>query len=126
MRPIDTCAHVKLVSADYARRHQLAPILKEVDVLARHAETLTGYLEKALGLGVDDDKVPRDSRLYRPSLAAHDQIRDDDDWTHLIDLARDSYFALAAVTRRPRGESAPTVDGVRPGTVQATCASRAD
>ena len=98
MRPIDTCAHIKLVSADYARRHQLAPILKKVDVLARHAETLTGYLEKALALGVDDDEVPRDSCLYRPSLTEHDPIRDDDDWTHLIDLARDSYFALASVT----------------------------
>ena len=100
IRPIDACGHVKLVSGDDDSRHPFAPIPEEADVLARHAETLTGYLEKALALGVDDDEVFQDSYLYRPSIAAHHQNHDHDGWTHLIDLVRDSYFVLAAVKRR--------------------------
>ena len=100
IRPIDACGHVKLISGNDDSRHQVAPILEEAHVLARHAETLTGYLEQALALGVDDDEVYRDSYLYRPSIAAHDQNRDHDGWTHLIDLVRDSYFTLAASMRR--------------------------
>ena len=80
-------------------RHQVEGILKGPEVLSRHAETLTGYLEQALTLGVYDDDVYQDSSLYRPSIAPHDQNLDHNGWTHLIDLVRDSYFALAALNR---------------------------
>ena len=98
--PIEACGHLKLVSGDDDSPHLVASILKKDNVLARHAATLTGYLEKALELGVDDDEVYPHSYLYRPSIAAHDQNGDDDGWMHLIDMARDSYFALTAVKRR--------------------------
>ena len=40
-----------------------------------------------------------DSYLYRPSIATHDQNQEHDTWTHLIDLVRDSYLALASADR---------------------------
>ena len=95
-RPIDMCGHLKLVSGDEDSRHLLEGILKETAVLSRHAETLTGYLDQALTLIVDDDDAYPDSSLYRPSIAPHKQNRGHDSWIHLIDLARDSYCALAA------------------------------
>ena len=49
---------------------------------------------------MDGDDVYQYSNLYRPSIATHQQNRDHDAWTHLIDLARDSYLSLAAVKRR--------------------------
>ena len=65
----------------------------------RHAETLSGYLVQALALGEQDDGVYEESYLYRPSIAAHDQNQEQDNWTHLIDLVRDAYLALAAADR---------------------------
>ena len=67
-------------------------------MLARHAGTLTGYLEQALALAEEDDEINSNSSWYRPSIAEHDQNR------HalrtaldpLIDLVRDSYLVLAA------------------------------
>ena len=96
IRPIDACGHVKLVSGEDDALGRIEEITKNPDVLSRHAETLTGYLEQALALAVDDDDVYPESNLCRPSIAEHDQNRDHDGWTHLIDLVRDSYFALAA------------------------------
>ena len=96
IRPIDMCAHLKLVSVDEDSQHLLEGILRETAVLSRHAETLTGYLDQALTLMVDDDDAHPDSSFYRPSIAPHKQNRDHDSWIHLIDLARDSYCALAA------------------------------
>ena len=96
IRPIDMCGHLKLVSGDEDSRHLLERILKETAVLSRHAETLTGYLDQALTLMVDDDDAHPDSSFYRPSIAPHKQNRGHDSWIHLIDLARDSYRALAA------------------------------
>ena len=60
---------------------------------------MTGYLEQALALGAEDDEVYDESYLYRPSIAAHKQNRDHAGWTHLIDLVRDSYFAVASKDR---------------------------
>ena len=99
IRPIDACGHVRLECGEGDARHGVEEILKARGVLSRHAETLTGYLEQALALSVDDDDVYPDSNLYRPSIAEHGQNRDHDDWTHLVDLVRDSYFALAAANR---------------------------
>ena len=90
------CGHLKLVSGDEDSQHLLEGILRETAVLSRHAETLTGYLDQALTLMVDDDDAHPDSSFYRPSIAPHKQNRDHDSWIHLIDLARDSYCALAA------------------------------
>ena len=104
IRPIDACGHVKLVSGEDDTRGRIEEIMKSPDILSRYAETLTCYLEKALALGVDDDDVYPESNLYRPSIAEHGQNRDHDGWTHLIDLVRDSYFALAAANRS-RGDN---------------------
>ena len=88
--PVDACGHLKLMSGDEETRHQMKDVLEDPTVLARHAETLTGYLEQALALGVEDDEVYEASYLYRPSIAAHEQNREHDGWTHLIGLVRDS------------------------------------
>ena len=90
------CGHLKLVSGDEDSQNLLEGMLKETAVLSRHAETLTGYLDQALTLMVDDDDAHPDSSFYRPSIAPHKQNRGHDSWIHLIDLARDSYRALAA------------------------------
>ena len=95
IRPLEACGHLKLVSGDGYSQHQLKGILKDTSVLSRHAETLTGYLEQALALAAEDDDVYTNSSFYQPSIAAHDQNRDRYGWTHLIDLVRDSYSALA-------------------------------
>ena len=100
IRPIDACGHLKLVSGEDYSWHRMREILQDPDVLSRHAETLTGQLEQALDLGKEDDDVYADSSRYRPSIAAHEQNRDYDGWTHLIDLARDSLLALASSKRR--------------------------
>ncbi len=94
IRPIDACGHVKLLVGDADARREVCQILGDANVLSRNAETLTGYLDHALTLVRDDDDINSNSSLYRPSIAAHDQNRERDSWTHLIDLVRDSYFAL--------------------------------
>ena len=99
IRPIDVCGHLKLVSGDEDAWHQVKEVLEKPDVLARHAETLTRHLEQALVLGEQDDEVYEESYLYRPSIAPHDQNREYNTWTHLIDLVRDGYLALAAADR---------------------------
>ena len=43
--PIETCGHLELVSGDEDGRHRVGKILQDADVLSRHAETLTGYLD---------------------------------------------------------------------------------
>ena len=99
IRPIDACGHLKLVSGDEDTWHQVKEVLEKPDVLARHTETLSRYLERALALGEQDDGAYEESYLYRPSIATHDQNQEHDDWTHLIDLVRDGYLALAAADR---------------------------
>ena len=99
MRPIYACGHLKLVSGDEDTWHQVKEVLEKPDALVRHAETLSGYLVQALALGEQDDGVYEESYLYRPSIAAHDQNQEHDNWTHLIDLVRDAHLALAAADR---------------------------
>ena len=98
IRPIDACGHLKLMSGSEDSWHQLEGILKDTSVLSRHAETLTDYLDQALTLMEDDDDAYFDSSFYRPSIAAHEQNRDRDTWSHLIDLVRDSYCALTTIS----------------------------
>ena len=101
---IDACGHVQLVLGGEETWRRVEKILKNPDVLARHAETLTGYLEQALTLGIEDDDVYSDSNLYRPSIAEDGQNRDQEGWINVIDLVRDSYFALAEANRS-RGDN---------------------
>ena len=96
IQPIDACGHLKLVLGEEDSRHLVETVLAGSDAMARHAETLTGYLEQALALGIEDDEVYPNSILYRPSIAPHQQNRDHNGWTYLIDMVRDSYFALEA------------------------------
>ena len=57
IRPIDACGHLKLLAGDTDTRRQVCQVLGDTSVLVRNAETLTGYLEHALTLVVDDDEV---------------------------------------------------------------------
>ena len=96
-RMIDECGHIKLVSVDRNTSLRFRTVLKNDAFLARHAETLTIYLEKALNMVVKDDNACQKTTLYRQSIADHDQNWDHGErfqWLRLIDLARDSYFAL--------------------------------
>ena len=97
--PIDACGHLVLISGEEDTWHQVKELFEEPGVLARHAETLSGHLEQALALGAVSDEIYEESYLHRPSIAEHDQNRDHDNWTRLIDLVRDGYFALAGVDR---------------------------
>ncbi len=98
--PIDACGHLKLAIGEEDVWHRVRELLQDPEVISRHAETLTGHLELALSLGEEDDEVYPNSILFRPSIAAHGQNPDHDTWTHLIDLVRDSYFAVARAERR--------------------------
>ena len=100
LSPIDACGHLKLEIPQEDVWHRVRDLLQDPDVISRHAETLTGHLELALSLGEQDDEVYRLSILFRPSIAAHGQNSDHDMWTHLIDLVRDSYSAVARAERR--------------------------
>ncbi len=107
--PVEACAHLKLVfSGDNSFAgsmwRKVRDVLTDASVLARHAETLTSHLEQAVELTwlKDGQRRHRDSSLYRASIAPHKQNRghDDDVLALLIDLARDSYMALADRDRR--------------------------
>ena len=99
IRPIDSCGHLRLVSGDEDCWHRVKKILQDPGFLSRHAETLTGYLERALCLGEEDDEIG-DSLSFRNSIADDGQNSDDQSCGRLINLVRDSYFALTAVNRR--------------------------
>ena len=94
LSPIESCAHLEVLAGDHDEHHLLEPVLKDRGVLARYADTLTGYLEHALSLLKEVDGVTL-SLGYRPSIADHDRNSGADDWTHLVDLVRDSYVAVA-------------------------------
>ena len=94
LSPIESCAHLEVLAGDDDERHLIEPVLQDRDILARHADALTGYLEHALSLLKEVDGVTL-SVGYRPSIADHDRNSGADDWTHLVDLVRDSYVAVA-------------------------------
>ena len=107
--PVDTCGHLELGSGDVHIRKAHRQILGDEGFLSRNAETLTGYLDRALLLLADvrrseEADAHSDSSRYRPQIARQKQTRHYDDWTHLIDLVRDSYFALAT-NDRPRARN---------------------
>ena len=99
LSPLDVCGHLRLSLGDNGARRAIRGLLTDAEVLSRHAERLTRYLDDALVLLPDADNVPTDDRgdprqLDRSWIAA-DCDPDYDRWTYLIDLARDSYLALA-------------------------------
>ena len=94
LSPIESCAHLEVLAGDDDERHLIKPVLNDRRVLARYADALTGYLEHALSLLKEVDGVTL-SVGYRPSIAEHDRNSGADEWTHLVDLVRDSYFAVA-------------------------------
>ncbi len=94
IKPIDTCGHFELLVCDRHNSHEIQQILNNTDVLSRNAEILTGYLEHSITLLNEVEKSV--SVFYRPSIGTHTQNQFNDDWTLLIDLVRDSYFALVA------------------------------
>ena len=104
--PIDACGHPKLLVSNDQLLHSTEEIVSSPDVLSRHAETLTKYLEQALALGEEDDEIYMNSSWYRPSIAEHDQNRHGQKAAldPLIDLVRDSY-AEVATTSRARAEN---------------------
>lgn len=103
MGAMELCGHLKLSSGAETTRDLACEILRDASVLVRCAETLTGHLELALVLGENDDAIYPGSHIYRRSIADHEQNREDDAWTHLIDLARDSYFEVGRAERRRAG-----------------------
>ena len=94
LSPIESCAHLAVLAGNDDERHLIEPVLKDRSVLARYADTLTGYLEHALSSLREIDGVAL-SVGYRPSIATHDRNSGADDWTHLVDLVRDSFVVVS-------------------------------
>ena len=90
LTPLEECAHLKLSASESWRgaRFDQAPF--KGDLLADHAFAITEHLRHAAQLLTVDE-----AGLKFPSIEEHEQNRDRDDWTFLIDWARDGYFALA-------------------------------
>lgn len=95
LTPLEECAHLKLSAGENwsDMRFDRAPF-KE-DLLANHAFTITEHLRHSAQLLPLDEAGFSFSWLYRPAIEEHEQNRDRDDWTFLIDWTRDGYFALA-------------------------------
>ena len=102
---VDACGHMQVAVGEENSRYSAEKILVDEGVLTRHAETLTGLLERALVLRDDVEDIHANSSHYRPSIAAHEQNQHHDSGglCHLIDLVRDSYLALAS-RNRARGD----------------------
>lgn len=95
LTPLEECAHLKLSAGENWRdtRFDRAPF--KDDLLANHAFTITEHLRHAARLMPMEEAGFNLPWFYRPAIEDHDQNRDRDDWTFLIDWARDGYFALA-------------------------------
>ncbi|MBF0251635.1 MAG: SIR2 family protein [Alphaproteobacteria bacterium] len=95
LTPLEECAHLKLSAGEHWRdtRFDQAPF-KE-NFLASHAFTITEHLRHAVLLLSLDEAGFSLPWFYRPAIEEHGQNRNRDDWTFLIDWARDGYFALA-------------------------------
>lgn len=99
LNPLDACAHLKLVVGNEDIWHLVENLSENATFLSRHAYTLTDYLERALTLMTYTDDYDALSYVYRPSIGDHEQNWGSDDWLRLINLTRDSYFALATKNR---------------------------
>ena len=112
MSPIEHCGHLRVRIGCDRMWLCAVTLLREPDFLCRHAERITVCLIDALVLLRRDDQVANDPVTGRARLLAHplwiavgtdDQSYPRHPWTLLIDLARDSYFALA---KQDRGRAA--------------------
>ena len=102
MSPIETCGHLRVRFGHDGTELDAVTMLSDPEFLCRHAERITAYLVDTLVLMRQDDQVLRDRMTGRaqPShpqwiAAGTDRFYRRHVWTRLIDLARDSYFALA-------------------------------
>ena len=106
IEPIEVCGHLRIRVGHDNAFAAAGTMLADDEFLCQHAERITGHLADALVLLRDDAMAPSDPEtgrvrsLDRLWIAA-DADPDDphDDWTRLIDVARDSYFALAKTDR---------------------------
>ena len=96
--PLEACGHLRIQLGNNDVRQEAQRLLADKVVLSRQAQRLTDYLEDAIVFLPDDDDVPTDEKDHLPSWVrpwiAADSDPDFDGWIWLIDLVRDSYFAL--------------------------------
>ncbi|WP_366657026.1 SIR2 family protein [Fodinicurvata sp. EGI_FJ10296] len=92
---LEECAHFKMLAGDGKLYRRLEQLPFREDLLAGNAFVLSEHLLVSDKLLVDNDSGLRLPQFYRPAIESHDQNRERNDWTFLIDLARDAYFALA-------------------------------
>lgn len=94
---LEDCAHLKLVTdGEHWRRARFDRSPHKEEFLANHALEITEQLRHAMQLLPLDEVGFSIPSFYRPAIEEHEQNRDRDDWTFLIDWARDGYFAVAA------------------------------
>ena len=106
MSQIEACGHLRVRVGHDGNDLDGMTMLSDAEFLCRHAERITACLVDALVLLRHDDQVLRDrvTGRARPSdpqwiAAGTDRFYHRYAWTHLIDLARDSYLALARENR---------------------------
>ena len=103
---IEACGHLRVRVGYGGTDLDGMAMLSDAEFLCRYADRITTCLVDALVLLRHDDQVSTDSvtgvvRLYDPTwiAAGSDRLDPYDQWTRLIDLARNSYFALAKTDR---------------------------
>lgn len=106
MSPIETCGHLRVRFGHDGTELDAVTMLSDAEFLCRHAERITTCLVDTLVLMRHDDQVLRDHMTGRARPSHPQWIAADTErfyrrhaWTRLIDLARDSYFALAEEDR---------------------------
>lgn len=92
---LEECAHLKLSAGENWRDTRFDRMPFKEDFLANHAFTITEHLRHIAQLLPLDEAGFNLPWFYRPAIEEHEQNRNRDDWTFLIDWARDGYFALA-------------------------------
>ena len=104
--PIEDCGHLRVRVGHYGTELDAMTVLSDTEFICRHADRITTCLVDALALLRHDDRVSKDpvtghARLGHPRwiAAGTDRFNPQYAWTRLIDLARDSYFALAGKDR---------------------------
>ena len=102
MSQIEACGHLRVRVGHGGTDLDVMTILSDAEFLCRYADRITTCLVDALVLLRHDDQVSTHPvtgvvRLHDPIwIAAGSDPRDPyEQWIRLIDLARDSYFALA-------------------------------
>lgn len=104
--PIEDCGHLRVRVGCDRIWLSAKKILGESEFLCRHAKRITTLLVDVLVLLRHDDEVLNHPVTGRAQLGSPRWVATDTDyhsrsaWIHLIELARDSYFALARKDRR--------------------------